>query len=317
MDKKLIEPLKGRRVVVVSGGWSSEREISLLSGRNVFEALRRQGIEAVSFDLTSPRDLPKLLKEKPDVIFIALHGKPGEDGSFQGFSEVAGIPYTGSGVAASAIGIDKWVSKWVFARNDIPTPRFIPVAAHEDHVPAAQKAAAEFGFPVIIKPRFEGSSVGVHIVHEELSLLEQTRRVQAEFGDVLLEEFISGMTGTAGILGDKVLPLLELVPKTQEFYDYQAKYTKGATQFVCPARMDAEQTELTQELALRAFRSIGARHFGRVDFMLAENSQPYLLEVNTIPGLTDLSDLPAEAEKIGISYDELIVRITLMALQDR
>ncbi|MEA3310740.1 MAG: D-alanine--D-alanine ligase [candidate division WOR-3 bacterium] len=317
MDKELIAPLKDKRVVVVSGGWSSEREVSLLSGRNVFEALRRQGVEAVSFDLASPDDLPKLLKEKPDVIFIALHGKPGEDGSFQGFSEVAGIPYTGSGVEASAIGIDKWVSKWVFARNDIPTPRFVPLPGDADHVPAAQKAAAEFGFPVIIKPRFEGSSVGVHIVHEELSLLEQTRRVQAEFGDVLLEEFISGVTGTAGILGDEVLPLLELVPKTREFYDYQAKYTKGETQFICPARMDAEQTELTQELALRAFRSIGARHFGRVDFMLAENSQPYLLEVNTIPGLTDLSDLPAEAEVVGISYDELIVRITLMAIGER
>jgi len=317
MDKELIAPLKDKRVVVVSGGWSSEREVSLLSGRNVFEALRRQGVEAVSFDLASPDDLPKLLKEKPDVIFIALHGKPGEDGSFQGFAEVAGIPYTGSGVEASAIGIDKWVSKWVFARNDIPTPRFIPIPGDADHVPAAQKAAAEFGFPVIIKPRFEGSSVGVHIVHEELSLLEQTRRVQAEFGDVLLEEFISGVTGTAGILGDEVLPLLELVPKTREFYDYQAKYTKGETQFICPARMDAEQAELTQELALRAFRSIGARHFGRVDFMLAENSQPYLLEVNTIPGLTDLSDLPAEAEVVGISYDQLIVRITLMAIGER
>ncbi len=317
MDKKLTEPLKDKRVVVVSGGWSSEREISLLSGRNVFEALRRQGIEAVSFDLASPDDLPKLLKEKPDVIFIALHGKPGEDGSFQGFAEVAGIPYTGSGVEASAIGIDKWVSKWVFARNDIPTPRFIPLPGDADYVPAAQKAAAEFGFPVIVKPRFEGSSVGVHIVHEELALLEQTRRVQAEFGDVLLEEFISGMTGTAGILGDEAMPLLELVPKTQEFYDYQAKYTKGATQFICPARMDPEQTRLTQELALRAFRSIGARHFGRVDFMLAENSHPYLLEANTIPGLTDVSDLPAEAKVAGISYDELIVRITLMALGER
>ena len=317
MDKELIAPLKDKRVVVVSGGWSSEREISLLSGRNVFEALRRQGVEAVSFDLASPDDLPKLLKEKPDVIFIALHGKAGEDGSFQGFAEVAGIPYTGSGVEASAVGMDKWVSKWIFARNDIPTPRFIPIPGDADYVPAAQKAAAEFGFPVRVKPRFEGSSVGVHIVHEELALLEQTRRVQAEFGDVLLEEFISGMTGTAGILGDKAMPLLELVPKTQEFYDYQAKYTKGATQFICPARMDPEQTRLTQELALRAFRSIGARHFGRVDFMLAENSQPYLLEVNTIPGLTDLSDLPAEAEVVGISYDELIVRITLMAIGER
>ncbi|MCK4333369.1 D-alanine--D-alanine ligase [candidate division WOR-3 bacterium] len=317
MDKELIAPLKDKRVVVVSGGWSSEREISLLSGRNVFEALRRQGVEAVSFDLASPDDLPKLLKEKPDVIFIALHGKAGEDGSFQGFAEVAGIPYTGSGVEASAVGMDKWVSKWIFARNDIPTPRFIPIPGDADYVPAAQKAAAEFGFPVIVKPRFEGSSVGVHIVHEELALLEQTRRVQAEFGDVLLEEFISGMTGTAGILGDKAMPLLELVPKTQEFYDYQAKYTKGATQFICPARMDPEQTRLTQELALRAFRSIGARHFGRVDFMLAENSQPYLLEVNTIPGLTDVSDLPAEAEVVGISYDELIVRITLMAIGER
>ena len=317
MDKELIAPLKDKRVVVVSGGWSSEREISLLSGRNVFEALRRQGVEAVSFDLASPRDLPKLLKEKPDVIFIALHGKAGEDGSFQGFAEVAGIPYTGSGVAASAIGMDKWVSKWVFARNDIPTPRFVPLPGDADHVPAAQKAAAEFGFPVIVKPRFEGSSVGVHIVHEELSLLEQTRRVQAEFGDVLLEEFISGVTGTAGILDDEAMPLLELVPKTQEFYDYQAKYTKGATRFICPARMDPEQTRLTQELALRAFRSIGARHFGRVDFMLAENGQPYLLEANTIPGLTDVSDLPAEAKVAGISYDELIVRITLMAIEEQ
>lgn len=315
MDKNLIEPLKDKRVVVVSGGWSSEREISLLSGRNVFEALRRSGIEAVSFDLTSPGDLPKLLTENPDIIFIALHGKPGEDGSFQGFCEVAGIPYTGSGVGASAMGIDKWVSKWIFARNDIPTPRFIPVSAHQNHVPAARKAVEEFSFPIVIKPRCEGSSVGVKFVHDELALMEETRRIQTEFGDILFEEHISGMTGTAAILGDEALPLLELVPKTTEFYDYQAKYTKGATQFICPARMSEEETKLTQELALRAFQSIGARHFGRVDFMLSEKGQPYFLEVNTIPGLTDLSDLPAEAKVVGIDYDELICRITLMAVQ--
>ena len=315
MDKSLIEPLKGKRVVVCSGGWSSEREISLLSGRNVFEGLRRQGVEAVSFDLTSPRDIPGLLKEKPDIVFIALHGKPGEDGAFQGFCEVAGIPYTGSGVEASAIGMDKWVSKWIFARNDIPTPRFLPLHASEDHVPVVGKASADFGFPVVVKPRAEGSSVGVHIAHDELGLLEQSRRLQAEFGDIFIEEFIPGMTGTASILGDTVFPLLELVPKTREFYDYQAKYTKGETEFICPARMDEEKFKLTQELALKAFKSIGARNFGRVDFMLGMNGQPYFLEVNTIPGLTDLSDLPASAQVAGISYDELIVRITRMALQ--
>lgn len=315
MDKNLAKPLKDKRVLVCSGGWSSEREISLLSGRNVFEALRRQGIEAVSFDLTSHSDLPRLLKEKPDLIFIALHGKMGEDGSFQGFCETAGIPYTGSGVEASALGLDKWVSKWVFARNDIPTPRFFPLHSGEDYIPVARKAMQEFGFPLVIKPRYEGSSIGVKIVHEELALLEETRRIQTEFGDILLEEFISGMIGTSGILGDTALPLLELVPKTQEFYDYQAKYTKGATDFVCPARINPEQTALTQELSLKAFRSIGARHFGRVDFMLSENGQPFFLEVNTIPGLTDLSDLPAEARARGMDYDELIVRIALLALQ--
>lgn len=314
MDKNLAKPLRDKRVVVCCGGWSSEREISLLSGRNVFEALRRQGIEAVNFDLAAPDDLLKLLKLKPDIIFIALHGKPGEDGSFQGFCEIAGIPYTGSGVEASAIGLDKWVSKWIFARNDIPTPRFVPLSAHEDYVPHARKAAEEFGFPLIIKPRYEGSSVGVKIVHEELALLEEARRVHAEFGDILFEEYISGMIGTASILGDAALPLLELVPKTQEFYDYQAKYTKGATEFICPARISKEHTKLTQELALKAFQSTGARHFGRVDFMLSESGQPYFLEVNTIPGLTDLSDLPAEARVAGVSYDELILRITLMAL---
>ncbi|MBN2379208.1 D-alanine--D-alanine ligase [candidate division WOR-3 bacterium] len=315
MNEDLTSPLKDKRVLVCSGGWSSEREISLLSGRNVFEALRRQGIEATSFDLKSPEDLPRLLKEKPDVVFIALHGRPGEDGTIQGFCEIAGLAYTGSGVEGSAIGMDKWVSKWIFARNDIPTTRFIPLAAGEDYADTVHKAAAEFGFPVVIKPRFEGSSVGVHIIHEELSLLEQTRKLQAEFGDIMLEEFISGMIGTAGILGNNALPLLELVPKTREFYDYQAKYTKGETEFICPARIDAENATKIRELALGAFRSIGARHFGRVDFMLAENSQPKFLEVNTIPGLTDLSDLPAEASQIGISYDELIIRITLMGLE--
>lgn len=314
MDKKLTEPLKDKRVVVLSGGWSSEREISLLSGRKVFEALRRQGVEAVSFDLVSPDDLGKLLKEKPDVIFIALHGRPGEDGSIQGFCELAGIPYTGSGIEASAIGLDKWVTKWVFARNDIPTPRFIPVSSTAEATEVARQASDDFSFPVVIKPRFEGSSVGVKIVHEELTLLEESRRIQAEFGDILLEEYVSGMIGTAAILGAQALPLLELEPKIQEFYDYQAKYTKGATRFICPARISPEQTKLTQEIALRAFHSIGARHFGRVDFMLSEQGQPYFLEVNTIPGLTDLSDLPAEAAEAGISYDELIVRITVMAL---
>jgi D-alanine-D-alanine ligase len=131
----------------------------------------------------------------------------------------------------------------------------------------------------------------------------------------MLEEFISGMIGTASILGEAALPLLELVPKTQEFYDYQAKYTKGATEFICPARIEEDKSRLTRQLALKAFRAVGARHFGRVDFMISEDGRPYFLEVNTIPGLTDLSDLPAEARAAGIEYDELIVRITLMALE--
>ncbi len=314
MDKNLLAKLKDRRVVVVSGGWSSEREISLLSGRNVYEALRRQGVEAVSFDLASPDKLSALLKEKPDLVFITLHGKPGEDGSIQGFCELAGIAYTGSKIEASAIGLDKWVTKWVFARNDIPTPRFIPVHAGEDYIKPAKKAASEFGFPLVVKPRYEGSSVGVKIIHEQLALMEEGRKIHLQFGDILFEEFIPGMIGTAAILGDKALPLLELVPKTQEFYDYQAKYTRGATSFICPARIPVEQAQLTQKLALRAFQAIGARHFGRVDFMLDENNQPYFLEVNTIPGLTDLSDLPAEAREAGISYDDLIVRIAVMGL---
>jgi D-alanine-D-alanine ligase len=303
----------GRRVGVLMGGWSSEREISLSSGRNVLAALQRLGIDAVGIDVG--RDFPDRIRDaRIDIAFIILHGKPGEDGTIQGFLELLGIPYTGSGVEASAIGIDKIVSKRLFEADGIPTPAWVALQAADD-LPARLALARErLGLPVIIKPRYEGSSVGMEIIRSPDRLEPAARATLEKFGDLLIEKFIPGMIATVGILDEQPLPILELVPRRREFYDYKAKYTAGETEFILPARLAPAVAAEVQSLALKCHRTLNCRGFSRVDAVIEDNERPLFLEVNTLPGLTDISDLPAAAAHVGISFDQLVLRILESAL---
>lgn len=309
----IVRRLRKRRIGVIMGGWSSEREVSLLSGQRVLSSLKSQGFQAVGIDIN--RNFVTQIKDaKIDLAFVILHGRPGEDGSIQGYLEMLGIPYTGSGVTASAICMDKVFTKELFRRWGIPTPDDVVIGAEEPIAPILAEAEKRFGYPMIAKPRSEGSSVGIELLEGKRGAAERCERVRRGFGDILLEQFIPGMVATVGILVNETLPILELVPKRQKFYDYEAKYTRGETDFIVPARLDAKVEQQIREMAMRAFRRVGCKGFARIDLVVKNGKQPYFLEINTLPGLTDISDLPAEAEAAGISYDELIFRILADAL---
>jgi len=309
----IVRRLRKRKIGVLMGGWSSEREVSLLSGQRVLESLKSQNFEAVGIDIT--RGFVDQIKHaKIDMAFVILHGRPGEDGTIQGYLELLGIPYTGSGVTASAVCMDKAISKMLFKQFGIPTPDFVLVTVEDSLSAGLAEAEKRPGYPLMAKPRAEGSSVGIELLEGRRGALERCERVRRGFGDILLEAFIPGMIATAGIVGSDVLPVLELVPKRQKFYDYEAKYTRGETEFVIPARLDSRTEKKVRELALKAHKSLGCRGFSRSDLIVKSGHQPYFLEVNTLPGLTDISDLPAQAQAAGISYDELIFRILANAL---
>lgn len=296
------------------GGWSSEREISLRSGENVYQSLIRQGFSAVKINI-GKNFAQQILKAKIDIAFIILHGKPGEDGTIQGFLELLEIPYTGSDVVASAIGMDKIATKRLFEYAKIPTPPYVFIPKDNSITLVVKTAPRKLGFPMILKPRAEGSSVGCVIIDNKNDLLHQCQKSQQEFGDIFLEKFINGMIATVGILGQRPLPILELVPKRQRFYDFKAKYTRGETEFIIPARLPKPIYKKIQALALAAHNIIGAKGFSRVDLIMTKN-KPYFLEVNTLPGMTELSDLPAQANHAGITYDELVLEILKSAVKN-
>ena len=309
--------LKGKRIAVLMGGTSGERAVSLRSGRNVLNALRRQGLEAEGLDPADPDFVERLMRGGFDIAFIALHGRGGEDGTIQGLLEVLGIPYTGSGVLASALAMNKVAAKRIFLSTGVPTPKFATIDPGGDIELQCQEAVELLGLPIVVKPTSEGSSLGVTIVRSAEDLPAVVRKTIAEYRDVFLEEFIPGREVTVGVLGTGdgawALPILELRPK-KEFYDYEAKYTRGETEFVIPARVGRRVEKKVKELALKVHRLIGCRGFSRVDLVIKDSRRPYVLEINTLPGLTDMSDLPAEAEAVGISYDELVFRILANAL---
>lgn len=300
--------LPWKRVGVVWGGPSREREVSYRSGRRVSSALREKGYEVYEFELTS--SLPEELKKNDiEVVFIAVHGKWGEDGKLQGLLEIMKIPYTGSGVLSSAIAMNKIISKKLWEKESVPTPPFQELSRDrwEEDV---EEGLKKLGTPVVVKPVSEGSSIGVRIVGKE-EVKEMVRRGREEFGEVFLESYIEGQEVTVGVLGEgknlRPLPVLELVPRG-DFYDYTAKYTPGMTRFIIPARLEPAVYRLTQEIALKAHLALKCSGFSRVDIIVKEGI-PYVHDLNTIPGLTSLSDLPREAEVAGISFPDLIEEI--------
>ena len=290
-----------KNIGVLYGGWSSEREISIGSGKCVMKSLKKQGLKIKGIDVDK-KFMSKL--KGIDIAFIALHGKPGEDGLVQGILDFLDIPYTGSGVMGSAIGMDKVISKYLFATKSIPTPEFY----FEKNIDI-DEIIMKLDLPLIVKPRAEGSSVGIHIVRNRSELKKAITNLQRKFKDLLFEKYISGMMATCGILNETPLPVLEIAPKKRKFYDYKSKYTEGMTEYIVPAHIPKKQYKKVQEYALAAHRVIGAHGFSRVDFVLDKNHNPYALEVNTIPGLLAGSNLPLEASAIGLSYDDLIFEI--------
>jgi D-alanine-D-alanine ligase len=291
------------RVAVLMGGISPEREISLLTGKAVLAALRRRGVDAHGVD--AAEDLPGvLLRERWHRVWNALHGPGGEDGAVQGLLEYLGIPYTGSGILGSALAMDKERSKSLFAAADLATPPFLVLAGpeHFGHV------VRELGLPLAVKPAGQGSSVGVSKV-ERAADLPAAFAEAARFGDaVLAERWITGGEYSAPVLQGEVLPLIRIEPAAA-FYDYNAKYFSDATRYHCPSGLPELTEQACAEQALRAFEVVGARGWGRVDFLLDDRGTPYMLEVNTVPGMTDHSLVPMGARARGIEFDELAWRV--------
>ena len=300
------------RVAVLMGGASSEREISLLSGNGVLAALKRRGVDAHAFD-PAQRDLGELRREGFARCFIALHGRGGEDGTLQGALEVLGMPYTGSGVMGSAIGMDKWRTKMIWLASGIPTPRYRILDAGDDW----RAVAAELGLPLIVKPAREGSTLGLTKVMSVAQLPAAYDLAANRYHDLALaEEFIAGAEYTASILGDSALPLIR-IDAPDGNYDYQNKYFSDDTRYICPCGLAAAEEQALQAVSLRAFRLAGCAGWGRIDIMRRADGRSFLLEVNTSPGMTGHSLVPMAAKQAGISYEDLCLAILAMTLETR
>jgi len=292
------------KVAVLMGGRSAEREISLMSGAGVLKALRAMGVDAHAFD-PAQRNLADLRGEGFARCFIALHGRGGEDGTMQGALEIMGIPYTGSGVLGSAIAMDKWRAKMIWVANGLPTPRYRILAAGDDW----RAVARELGLPLIVKPANEGSTLGLTKVTAVSQLPAAYELAAREYRDIALaESFVDGPEYTASILGDTALPLIR-IEAPQGNYDYQNKYFGDGTKYLCPCGLPAAKEAALKALALKSFQLVGGTGWGRVDLMLDAAGAPWLLEVNTSPGMTGHSLVPMAARAVGMSFEDLCLRI--------
>ena len=300
------------KVAVLFGGASNEREISIMSGTGVLKALQSKGVDAYAFD-PSVRNVADLNREGYARCFIALHGRGGEDGTIQGALDVLGMPYTGSGVMGSAIGMDKWRTKMIWLANGLPTPRYRILEGDED----GAEVARDLGLPLIVKPANEGSTLGLTKVTNAARLHAAFELAAKQYNDIALaEQFIDGPEYTAAVLGDIVLPLIKIEAPDGK-YDYQNKYFTDETRYICPSGLPAEPEEALKALVHKAFRLVGCTGWGRVDFMMDKQGNPWLLEVNTSPGMTSHSLVPMAAKAAGISYEELCVRILAQTLERR
>ncbi len=295
------------KVGVLMGGRSAERAVSLKSGAMVLAALKRKGIDAQAFD-PKERGLDALIAERFDRVFIALHGRFGEDGTIQGALELLNIPYSGSGVLASALAMDKWRTKLVWQACGIPTPSHALLTRDSNF----DAVVGRLGLPLMVKPANEGSSIGMSKVSKTGDLAE-ARALAANYDSVVIAEaFIDGIELTAGILGEVPLPLIKL-ETPRDFYDYDAKYVSDDTRYLIPCGLPPDAERVVREEALRAFKALGCSGWGRVDLMLDRSGKPYFLEANTSPGMTDHSLVPMAARYAGISFEDLCVRILELA----
>ena len=299
------------KVAVLFGGTSAEREISLKSGNAVLAALRARGVDAHAFD-PAERPLSELKAAGFERVFLILHGRGGEDGTAQGALELLGIPYTGSGVMASAVGMDKWRTKLLWHGAGLPVPDYALLDAHTDFDAVEQR----LGLPLFVKPACEGSSVGITKVKAPGTLADAYREAARHDSLVLAEKYLGGGEYTVAVLGEgaslRALPVVKIEPAT-EFYDYEAKYFRDDTRYLCPAGLPADKEAAMQDLARRAFTVLGCRGWARVDVLLDTDGTPHLLEINTAPGMTDHSLVPMAARATGIDFPDLCLKVLELA----
>ena len=303
-----MELLKKKKIGVLMGGLSPERDVSLTSGQEIFNAIQRKGLNAEMIDVDHKIGAT-LADQKIDIACIALHGTWGEDGTIQGILEYLKIPYTGSGVLGSSIAYNKVVSKEIFMERDIPTAAYQVITADD-----RDRTKRTLELPVVVKPADQGSSIGVSIVQTESQwekALDQAFEVSEE---ILIEQYIEGKLLAIGMNGPVPMPIVEIVPKSG-FYDYEAKYTEGKTDYVCPAQLTSKEAQQCHDASVRVFKALKGRGFPRVDVIL-DNGIPYVLEMNTIPGMTPTSLLPMAAQQSGLEFDDLVIEILKQARLD-
>ena len=304
------------RVAVLKGGRSLERGVSLRSGARVEDALERLGHELVALDVGSDL-VARLAAERPEVAFIALHGPGGEDGTVQELLEILDIPYTSPAVAACVRCMDKMLAKHELRAAGIPTPDWVAFNATAFRelgaADALEQIEARLGFPLVVKPASQGSSLGVRLASERGQVPEALVSAFSYDDRVLLERYVRGRELAVSVLGDEPLPIVEAIPREGDLFDFEARYEIGRTEYVCPAELEPAAADAVRDAALRAYRALGCSGFARVDLILGDDG-PHVLEVNAVPGLTDTSLLPQAAEAAGLSFEQLVERILELAL---
>ena len=308
--------MNNKHVLVLKGGKSTEREVSLRSGAAVAVALREAGFRVTELD-PAKESLSRVEEIRPDCAFIALHGIGGEDGAVQGALEWYGIPYTGPGIAASALCLDKILTKKVLCLSGVRTPDFMEIPLHSDAAEYAEKAVAKLGLPLVLKACRQGSSIGTAIVKKKEEVAPAIEDLYQYGDDLLAEAFLSGMELTVPVMGNRELTVLPVIQITSqgEFYDYHSKYTPGGSHHIIPAPLSAETEAELRQMAEKAYRATGCRGLARVDFMLSEQGEGHVIEINTSPGMTDTSLFPDAAAHAGISFPQLVTRLVELALE--
>ena len=303
------------RVALLAGGASDEREISLASGRGAGNALREAGFSVTELDPAEKKDLQNLIAGNYDVAFLCMHGKMGEDGTLQGFLEMIGLPYIGSGVWSSALAMDKAKSKLFYENAGIQTPVSVTLYSPDDM--SVEDILSTVGESCVVKPATEGSALGVYIVKGADEVKDAIEKAFELDSEVLVETFVKGTALTIAVLGNEqleALPVIQIVPRN-EFYDFESKYAPGGSQHLCPAPLNAEATEKVQTMAKAAHRALGCSGISRSDFIMDENGEFWILETNTLPGMTETSLLPDAARAAGIEFPELCTRLIELALE--
>ncbi len=309
------------KIAVLYGGVSKEREVSISSSKGIIDALKKNGHDVVAIDF-HPERLHEIIELKVDLVFIALHGKFGEDGSIQGLLDMLNIPYVGSGVLASALAMDKYKAKQLFESVNIPTAKgkLYRIMDTTDVTEIVEDIVNNFSVPFVIKPNREGSTVGLTIVKKHDEINEAIERATESDEYILVEQFIKGKELTVPVLGkmneETALPIIEIIPKN-ELYDYESKYSEGGSEHIIPARISDELTEQIQNYAVRAHQALGCETYSRADFLLTDDGKPYILEVNTLPGMTPTSLFPDSAKAVNMSYEEMVEKLVQLTVKQR